>query len=674
GGSSVFVTTSALATGSVDVTAGATSEFELVLTNEAGDTATKRTTLNVSNPIGFTFNPSLAIPGQAVSMEWDFPTATAVYGAPVGETRKGPEPFIDISTSAGATELKDLYVTSSTAKSQKLVFPDGFKFHHFGTSYGEVQVTNRGWISFDSTASGANITASIPSTAAPNNFIAAWASDLLRGGRVYWELRGSPPDRELIIQWNDMANATSGSKMTFELVLHESGQVDMLYKEMAAASSTVTIGMEAKDGSVGFKSTLTAPPAAGGAVTFNGAGPKTGSVSFNAPAQSIAYQMRVDLGTAKVPVRATLPVVAPESLKITEIMYKPVATATKGQWVELHNNSGSALNANNFSLKTAAGTLPLPSFNIASDARVVIGQSKVAAENGETPVDIELPTMMLGATTDTVEVRLGTSVLSTITYDDAAITVPAGVSISPNSGLGPKFCQADTTYGTAGSKGSPGTKGKSCGGYTRMPIAANFRDIRNTGVSVIKGTSSYGSRELITFPSGFKFPFDGADRTSCLMGNGYITFDPTATPTTGTSGDPNRDNPTTFPDPSIPGGIIAVFWDTYGVYDGGTAEKSFQYFDPDNNPATKNGYLILSWKDYDFLGNSGQIDVQIWLYENGDIDFQWGTITPGSLAADVVNGSRATIGIMNMAKTQAIIVGHNQPVITPNSGLRFRAD
>ncbi|MFN7132019.1 MAG: hypothetical protein ACK4N5_08045, partial [Myxococcales bacterium] len=147
GSSSVYWTTTPadIASGFTTITAAATREFELVIFNEAGDRVTARTTLNVTNPTGFTFNPKMATPGQQVTMTWDFPNAVAVYGAPIGETRRGQEPFIDIATSPGAKELKTI-TGQTVGAAETLVFPDGFKFSHFGIVYDRALITNRGWI------------------------------------------------------------------------------------------------------------------------------------------------------------------------------------------------------------------------------------------------------------------------------------------------------------------------------------------------------------------------------------------------------------------------------------------------------------------------------------------------------------------------------------------------
>ncbi len=667
GGSSIYSTTTKaeVDSGTTSATAGNTVEFELVVTNKAGDSVRETRTLTVTSPIGFTFDPPIAVPGQQVSMNWDFPGAVAVYGAPVGETSTGPEPFIELSTSATATELTTLGNTT-TARAETLVFPDGFKFRHFGTPYGAVQVTNRGWISFADTVSSTNITAAIPSAGAPNNFIAAWAGDSLRDGRVLWELQGIAPNRELIIQWDGFTTSSAGSALTFELILFESGMVQMRYKEMLGTGSTVTIGMEDATGTVGHVSSVAAAPAANDAITFNGAGQPTDSATFVTGSSTVEYELLVDIGAARVPVRATLPVIATNSVRLGEVMYKPIATATAGQWIEVHNTSGSTLDASVFSIQTTAGTEQLPSVPMPDDTYLVIGQSSDPQLNGDTPVAIVVPNLVLG-TTDTVKLLLGTHEISRIEYDDTTIGAPAGSSVTRNTGLGSPFCTGAATYGSQGSKGSPGLAGEACGGYAWSPIPGNYQDIHNTGTVLM--SADFWVYRALTFPNGFTFPFEGQNRTELMMGNGYVNFEMS----TSTVSDPNRNNPATFP--SLPGGIIAIFWDEAGSTSLPT-RYVYQYFDPDNNAATRNGYLILQWSHMDFSGNTPDADMnyQMWLYENGDIDFQWAGMTSGAAPQSRALGDSATIGLSNVAGTQAVVYSHNEAKVVPNTGIRFKAN
>ncbi len=674
-GSSIYSTTTDVGTGSTQVTAGNDTEFELVVTNEAGDTAVERRTLSVTQPIGFTYSPPIALPGQQVTMNWDFPTATAVYGAPVGETLNGPEPFIDLTSSVTSSELTTLGGTTA-ARAEELEFPDGFKFRHFGIPYDSVQVTNRGWISFAPSVSATTITAAIPSTAAPNNFIAAWGADSLSNGHVYWEMVGVAPDRQIIIQWDGFSTGTAGSAMTFELILYERGQVDVRYKEMIATSATVTIGMEDATGTAGFASTFAAPPTANDAATFNGAGPGSGSVTFTTGTTTVEYELLVDLGTARVPVRAALPILAPGSINLTEVMFKPVAppAGALGQWVEFHNNSGTTLEASHFTLQTGAGAHPLPSHTIPNGSYVVIGQSKDQNANGATPVDIELPGLTLG-TSDVVELKLGTAVVSSISYDDGSLQAPAGSSIWPNTGFGSPYCQATQIYGSAGSKGSPGSAGEQCGGYSMVPVAANFRAISGTGTVHVDYT--FGARKRYTFPAGFTFPYDGVQHTSVVMGNGYLNFDPAMTDI-GSVSDPLATPPTDFP--STPGGVIAPFWDDLGLITlaaGGTTDWFVQPFlNPDGNPLTQDGYIVFEWFNVDIAGTAspdGNMNFEAILYENGDIEFQYAGMESGSKPPERARGSHAVVGISNIAGDQAVVIGNRQTVINPNTGMRFRA-
>ncbi|MFN7132020.1 MAG: hypothetical protein ACK4N5_08050, partial [Myxococcales bacterium] len=188
-----------------------------------------------------------------------------------------------------------------------------------------------------------------------------------------------------------------------------------------------------------------------------------------------------------------------------------------------------------------------------------------------------------------------------------------------------------------------------------------------TGTTLVSW--DYGVLYGFTFPNGFKFPFEGQDRTQAMMGNGYIRF----AMSSDSDFDSNSNNPSTFP--SLPGGIIAAFWDDFGYTDHGLDKWVYQYRDPDNNPATRNGYLIIQWHRVDFLGTSpdAEVNVQLKLFESGDIEVHWGNMLQGAATAGRIAGDSATVGLSNVAGTQAVTYSHNEAKVSPNTAIRFKA-
>lgn len=685
-GSSLFASTepTEVKAGTATITAGNTTEFELIVRNAAGDAVRATRTLNVTNPIGFVFDPPIAIPGQQVDMVWDFPGAVGVTGAPVGETSVGTEPFIDLTGSTTAQELETLGGTSS-ARAEKLVFPDGFKFRHFGVLYDSVQVTNRGWISFDESVTATNISASIPSTGAPNNYIAAWAGESLSNGKVLWEIQGTAPNRELIIQWNEFSGAATGSKLTFELILFESGMVQARYLEMTSAGGTVTIGMEDATGRVGYASSVLAPPAANDAITFHGPAAPSGSAAILAGASPATYSLLVDLGTAKVPVSATLPVVPAGAIAIREVMYKPLASASEGKWIEIQNQFNMELPLDAFTVKSSVGTFALPTHAFAPGEILVIGQSSDTSVNGDTPVDVVVPGFDLSPISDAVEIALGNGTVAKLPYDDTKLAATHGVSISPNTKLFPHFCPSTEPYGTAGSMGSPGVTGTSSCEVAPTTIAGDYFSLASTGTLMLEDEPD--SREILEFPAGFSFPFDGVPRTSALVGHGYISFDVSHG---ASSRDPFNATPALFPDPDGLKGVIAPLWQRYGFNPYAVYTRiRWQHFpDPDGNPSTPDGYLAIDWSGLGpywatFDDFDGFVNIQARLFENGDVEFHYGSLAIGDCSwiwltgecylEGYEDGSGAVIGITNMTNTYATIFGFNEAKLAENMAIRFSA-
>jgi subtilisin family serine protease len=134
-----------------------------------------------------------------------------------------------------------------------LPFPFTFGDH----TNNEVTVSANGYLTFGGLGS-ARDNFIIPGIAQPNNFIAPYWDDLnpSAGGLIYAALFNSAPDREYVVEWNQVPRfGVDGSALTFEVVLFE-GSNDILvqYKALTvdgADGSSATVGVEYGDGTVG---------------------------------------------------------------------------------------------------------------------------------------------------------------------------------------------------------------------------------------------------------------------------------------------------------------------------------------------------------------------------------------------------------------------------------------
>lgn len=146
----------------------------------------------------------------------------------------------DISSIGQALSLSDDAATSVT-----LNFP--FKF--YGTEYRSMYVCSNGYISFGTQFTSYTNTA-MPSTATPNNFVAAFWDDLnpSYGGTVYYK---SYSDRA-IVQYQAVAPYSGSGTFTFQIVVHSTGKIMCYYKSMNGTLTSSTIGIENSSGSDGF--------------------------------------------------------------------------------------------------------------------------------------------------------------------------------------------------------------------------------------------------------------------------------------------------------------------------------------------------------------------------------------------------------------------------------------
>src|SRR6059058_806797 len=153
--------------------------------------------------------------------------------------------------------------------------PLGFDFSYQGVSYNKVNVYTNGFLLFGARPSGTFPSAgSIASVANPNNIIALawtdWSPQLVADG-IRWETRGSAPNRKFILQFNNVPEFSSASKLgaisplvgrvTSQIVLSEgSNDITIYTTSMTVTNSShrVTQGLENQAGTVAnFDSVLT---------------------------------------------------------------------------------------------------------------------------------------------------------------------------------------------------------------------------------------------------------------------------------------------------------------------------------------------------------------------------------------------------------------------------------
>jgi hypothetical protein len=136
-------------------------------------------------------------------------------------------------------------------------FSMGFAFEFYGNTYNSFYISTNGFITLGSGVTE-NANDPIPSASTPNNLIAPFWDDLMvdyypyNTGDVYYETIGSSPNRQLVVQWDNVSLYADYNALTFEVILNETGEVWFQYRDMGSESGiSATVGIENIDGSVG---------------------------------------------------------------------------------------------------------------------------------------------------------------------------------------------------------------------------------------------------------------------------------------------------------------------------------------------------------------------------------------------------------------------------------------
>jgi hypothetical protein len=133
-------------------------------------------------------------------------------------------------------------------------FDIGFTFPYFGSSYTNFYVSSNGFVALGSPPSSSPTNDALPSGNTPNGLIAPFWDDLWVSGNVYYQTLGTTPNRRLVVQWSGVRHYYDSGSYSFEVVLHESGEISFRYGSLSGTysnGSSATIGIENADGSLG---------------------------------------------------------------------------------------------------------------------------------------------------------------------------------------------------------------------------------------------------------------------------------------------------------------------------------------------------------------------------------------------------------------------------------------
>ncbi|AKU91210.1 hypothetical protein AKJ08_1597 [Vulgatibacter incomptus] len=163
---------------------------------------------------------------------------------------------------------------------------------------------------------------------------------------------------------------------------------------------------------------------------------------------------------------------------------------------------------------------------------------------------------------------------------------------------------------------------------------------------------------LVSFPDGFAFPFDGADRTRArIYENGLISFDLERTGSNFIHYE--------LPDDYVGYVHLAAFWDDLDrvdtgdvLYDVGVGDDGRQY-------------LVVQWSHVQLSGNPADLNFEIVLWEDGSFEYRYDSMWSDENLSRA-RGDNATIGYQNTSGSEGTTISYSTEVPDlEGTGYRF---
>lgn len=322
-----------------------------------------------------------------------------------------------------------------------------FTFDFFGQTYNSVYVNANGMLTFVS-GSASYSNSAIPSTYAPNAFIAPLWDDLYsrnRGGDgIFYTSGGSGSSAYVAFEWLDWdlcCNPTPTASYTFEAILYADGSIVYQYLSMSDGPSprnSATVGIENQYGTWGAAlpcgASCSAPALAGKAIKFAPSGTVSVGYAGNSTVLPGQYQVAAD-GSSTVPITVTLrdPINAPVAGKTISLVPSTTGVVT----VAASGSSGIGTFGSSASAVTDT-----------SGQATFVARASTAANVGFVATDVtDTVTFSTMNAVAFVGVVSGgnSSVISSARYIPADSTSTATISVAARDAVGNAVAGATTT-------------------------------------------------------------------------------------------------------------------------------------------------------------------------------------------------------------------------------------
>jgi hypothetical protein len=474
---------------------------------------------------------------------------------------------------------------------------------------------------------------------------------------------------------------TANTEATFQLRLNQNGQTSFHYKTMTLNSSpSFSIGVQ--DGTRLLAVRSTATPASNTALYL-----------FSPVTQPEIRVQRgarwggfVTVGSARTRVSQPATSVSfPLDISISEFMFRPAPAVTKGQYVEIVNRTANDLDLGGWIIAstTTASSWTIPALTVPAGQVAVVGESADPAENDD--AGVQLAWSGLTFARDAGAITVGTADASVgFTYTGpsdggtgASVEVDPGPFINASGTASILACNPTRSFGSPTPQlGSPGAP-VSCFGYLANSIAPHFFDISSTGTALINAPTADTTTKTVTIPLASDAgvdpaptPFGVRQPVVTVSLEGWLFWG-----TTTSVNASNKSSPTT----TAPVGLVAPFWDDLEAAplpNRPQPELYWKRIAPMEDPLAPAGHWIFQWSHVSHqqsaVADKGLDDLnfQVKLFEDGTIEYHYGAMTSGTVNG-YADGNSATVWFENLAGNLALFRSINQPLVRPNTAVRF---
>jgi hypothetical protein len=130
------------------------------------------------------------------------------------------------------------------------------------------------------------------------------------------------------------------------------------------------------------------------------------------------------------------------------------------------------------------------------------------------------------------------------------------------------------------------------------------------------------------------------------------------------------------PDSNAPasGGILAPFWDDLEWTGRANAGVYTKRYEAGQSAVDARAHRIIQWKNvsrWSIASNNDFINFEVKLFDSGDVEYHYGTMTSGS-SPDYAGGTSATVWLENPAGSEALTYSIDTSRIGSHTGLRFQ--